>query len=124
MLEGLEGDSRIKQCKELLSDVCILWGTRWSIDFSWHTSEGVMYVYGMCGRFPISTITLERALGDLSTHIQFHRGGAHDSWEALVRYRSCLKRWNVPDTVTESTSGEGHQEKTSGTFWQAKKTRR
>lgn len=120
--EGLE-EERIRIIKSMLSDAVTLWGCRWGIDFSWHESDGVLYIYGI-SRLTIGTQTLERALGGLAQHILFHRGGPNDSWESLVRYRNCLTKWSVPDTVTESTSGGDHQEKASGAFWGAKKTRR
>nr|QMI57851.1 hypothetical protein [Chestnut teal chaphamaparvovirus] len=120
--EGLE-EQQQKIIKEMLSDAAVLWGTRWGADFTWHEVNGTMYIYGIM-RFTISNQTLERALGGLAQHIMFHRGGPNDSWEALVRYRNCLSKWSVPDTVTESTSGTEQQEKASAQFWGAKKTRR
>lgn len=117
-------DDRVKKIKELLTDASILWGSRWSIDFTWHAVNETLYIYGICGRLTIGVQTLERALGTLADHVRFHRGGPHDSWEQLVRYRSCLQKWQVPDVVTESTGGEGNQERPSSTFWAGKKTRR
>lgn len=121
---NIDDRARIDTIKELLQDAAILWGTRWSIDFTWHTSDSVLYIYGICGRLTIGVQTFERALGDLANHVHFYRGGPHDSWEQLVRYRNCIRKWNVPDAVTESTSGDGNQERPSSTFWGAGKKRR
>lgn len=121
----IDADQRqAETVRELLTDAITLWGCRWGLDFTWHVQDNITYVYAVSSRITISVNTLERALGDLAMHVNFHRGGPHDSWEQLVRYRHCMQKWRVPDTVTESSSGPDQQEKASAQFWGGKKTRR
>lgn len=110
--------------RELLSDAATLWGVRWNTDFSWHTVDGNDYIFAVLPRFTVGRETIERALGDLSLYIKFYRGGANDTWEALVKYKTCLGKWNVPDQVTaEYTSGESSKGGTLPASWGGKRAR-
>lgn len=117
----MPADELLKKEKEWLSDASVLWGARWGIDFSWHQCSGVSYIFGVQARFTVSEATLQRALGNLSEYICFHRGGPHSTWEELVRYQQCKEKWRVPDKVSDTTSGEGYQEQALAHSWGKRK---
>lgn len=120
-LAELTAEDMIAKEKEWLQDASILWGTRWSMDFSFHTIDGVTYIFSVQARFTVSEATLSRALGGLGAHISFHRGGPHSTWEELVRYQACKQKWRVPEKVSDPGSGEGYQEATPGLSWGKRK---
>lgn len=121
--EDLNGEEYKKKEKEFLSDLVVLWGSRWGIEFSFHVVDGITYVFGICAKFTIGDRTLKNALGLLQAHILYNRGGQHSTWEELVRYKTCKERWCVMEPVSESSSGDTASENQPGPSW-AKKFKR
>lgn len=117
-MEGSQLDDKIK---EMLEDACCLLGTRWGIEFTHHPHGGVLYAFGCQPRYPIGLQTALRALGDLSYHVRIHRGGAHDTVNQLIRYEECKRKYHVPETVHEDTSGEESRGNLTGPAWPRKR---
>nr|QMI57870.1 hypothetical protein [Chestnut teal chaphamaparvovirus] len=107
--------------KELLQDAVILLGTRWNMDFQFHTANDVLYAFGVCARFTVGIPTITRALGDLAVHVKFNRGGGTDVANTLIRYKECKEKYGVPDVVSEGSSGSDLPETQPGSYWQAKR---
>nr|WOX03045.1 nonstructural protein 3 [Psittaciform chaphamaparvovirus 5] len=91
--------------KTLLQDACTLIGCRWSMDMTIITLNDELYAYGLNTRFTVATQTIKNALGDLLEHVELLRGTAHSTAEELASYKRCKERWNVPDQVSDTTSG-------------------
>lgn len=107
--------------KQLLQDAVCLLGTRWNMDFQFHETNGILYAFGVCPRFTVGVQTIARALGDLSMHVKFNRGTGTDVAASLIRYKECKEKYNVPDVVSEGSSGQDNQETQPGSYWQPKK---
>lgn len=117
----MEGDQLDDNAKGMLEDACCLLGTRWGIEFSYHSDGGVLYAFGVQPRYPIGVQTVLRALGDLSCHVKVHRGGPHDTAAQLIKYQACRRKYNVPETVHEDTYGEASRDTASQPQWQKRK---
>ncbi|UOH27061.1 nonstructural protein 3 [Galliform chaphamaparvovirus 12] len=110
MIKDLSADAAELVKKELLNDFCVLLSCRWSMDCHIVTSKGEQYGFGSNTRITVGGQTIKNALGDLSCHIDFIRGTGSASAEELIAYRLCRRKWNVPESVSESSSGWEHQE--------------
>nr|WPV87706.1 nonstructural protein 3 NS3 [Chaphamaparvovirus anseriform 8] len=119
--DGLEPKALKEKEKEYLEDAACLLGCRWSIEISFTEHNGILYAFGSCARFTVGIPTIQRALGDLSSYVHFHRGTAHDTCANLIRYKACKEKWRVPETVTEGGSGESYQEQVLQQSWKRKK---
>nr|QMI57873.1 hypothetical protein [Chestnut teal chaphamaparvovirus] len=116
-LEGMDSNQRDEAIKGLLEDaVCLLTG-RWSIEATFLESKGITYGFLVCPRFAIGIPTAIRALGTLGDHIAIHRGGATSSGKELIRYIECKRQYEVPDVVSEGTSGDQDQPTGYQTSW-------
>lgn len=117
LLQDLHAEATRKQLKqEVMSDVKILIGTRWSMDMQTiETTQGEPLTYGINTRFMIGDKTIKNALGDLTDHVDFFRGNVNSTPEELMRYLQCKRKWNVPEVVTESTSSGWQESEQAGT---------
>nr|QMI57954.1 hypothetical protein [Wood duck chaphamaparvovirus] len=111
-LENMDSNQKEDKKKELLEDAIILLSGRWNMESTIMESNGIVYGFLVCPRFVVGIPTVIRALGDLGGHVHIHRGGPTDSGKQLIRYVECKKRYNVPDVVSEGSSGDVDQ--TSG----------
>lgn len=101
-----EGETYIRQCKQLIQDANILLGMRWNMEMSICTMGNNTYGFGANTRITVSNTTIRNALGTLTEHVDFLRGNPNNTCDDLVNYRMCKLKWSVPDQVTESgTSG-------------------
>lgn len=108
--------------KQLLLDFCTLIGVRWNMEVTLHNIGGIPYAFGKNNRFMVSDRTIANAIGGLINHLEFLKGSTENTVEDLERYKSCKEKWNVPDQVTESTSGWDPQEP-AGTSTASKRKR-
>nr|WOX03041.1 hypothetical protein [Psittaciform chaphamaparvovirus 4] len=91
--------------KQLLQDFVALLGIRWNMDIQVVPLDDELYAFGVNNRFTVSTQTMRNALGDLNEHVDFLRGNVSNIAEELVNFKRCKDKWNVPEIVSESTSG-------------------
>lgn len=108
--------------KQLLLDFCTLISVRWNMEVTLHHINGIPYAYGKNSRFVVSDRTINNAIGGLINHVEFLKGSTEHTLEDLERYKQCKEKWNVPDQVTESTSGWDPQEQ-AGTSTAMKRKR-
>ncbi|QMI57836.1 hypothetical protein [Chestnut teal chaphamaparvovirus 3] len=120
-LEGMEGTARDDKKKEFVDDAVLLLSIRWNLEPHIVESKGVLYGFLVCPRFNIGSQTIKRALGALHDSIEFHRGSGTDTATNLIRYIECKKKYQVPDIVSEGSSGDQEMGQTSGGFWQQTK---
>lgn len=110
LLQGLQDESAIQRIsRQLLADFNTLLGCRWNMEFSIVTIGNCMYAYGSNNRFTVSERTIRTAIGTLNDHVDILRGTHMNTAEELVNYKLCKEKWQVPETVTESSSGWGEQ---------------
>ena len=110
LIKDLSADAKEIVKKELLADFCVLLSCRWSMDCHVITNRGEHYAYGINNRITVGMQTIRNALGDLANQLELIRGTSSASHEELINYRTCKRKWNVPDAVTESSYGWEHQE--------------
>lgn len=89
----------------ILDDCCVLLGMRWNVEFTISNHGGKLYAFGSTTRFTVSNPTVCRGLGDLSAHVEFIRGSPAHTLSELVRYKECRDKWNVPEILSESSTG-------------------
>lgn len=108
-------EKRLQVKQQLLSDACCLIQVRWNMDMTIHMVHGECYGYGNNSRFTVGQNTIRNALGDLGNHVKFLRSAPGLTLEELTNYKTCKEKWNVPDQVTESSSGwdQNQSEQTS-----------
>lgn len=104
LLHGLSDVSRTTIAKELLNDAATLIGYRWNLDVIQLTINGTPYAYTNNSRFNLSASTVKTALGTLTEHIDFQKGGYNTTAEQAVHYRECKLKWQVPEQVTDPTT--------------------
>lgn len=109
MISALTEDSaeRMKRC--LLSDACTLLSVRWSMDVAVISNGNQIYAYGVNTRFNVAERTIRNALGDLCEHVDLLRGTSHNTSDELVNFKECKEKWNVPEMVSDTSSGWGEQ---------------
>lgn len=111
MLSHAMDESKERIIKQLLKDACILLGCRWNMDLQIMQLEGQWYAYGVNTRITVGDKTIKTALGDLTQHVEFIRSTSTTSANDLADYQRCRERWNVPESVTDSSSGWAQQER-------------
>lgn len=97
----------------ILGDAQCLWGMRWGMDFTKLTIDHNRYIHGNNLRFTAGNETIRAALGDLAEHVDFIRSTPNITPEDIVRYKECLKKWNVKDPTMTSSSGTDDKERPS-----------
>lgn len=75
------------------------------MDMSIKDINGCKYAYGTNPRITVSERTIKNAIGGLANHVDFIRSIASTSAEDLASYEQCRRKWNVPESVSESTFG-------------------
>lgn len=110
LLEGVTEHAADQVIQQLLKDFICLLSVRWNMELQVVTVNGVKYAYGCNTRITASERTIRNAIGDLAAHVDFIRSTASVGAEDLANYRSCKLKWNVPETVTDSTYGSGGSE--------------
>ncbi|UOH27025.1 nonstructural protein 3 [Chaphamaparvovirus galliform4] len=120
-LQNLAEEQRIAKKKEMLEDTVTLLCGRWGMEGTCLEDRGDLYAFFSCSKFVVSSATIIRALGDLSSCVKFHRGGPADKAEFLIRYRQCLQKYNVQDKVSDAFSGGEYEGNSVGTNWNANK---
>nr|QRK03700.1 nonstructural protein 3 [Chaphamaparvovirus galliform3] len=123
-LTNMEDQQRYNKKKEILEDVITLLCGRWGMEGTFMEHSGDLYAFFCCTKFVVSTATLVRAVGDLGSCVKFHRGGSADKPEFLIRYRECLRKYNVAEKVSDAFSGGEYAENAVGTSWNANKRQR
>lgn len=104
-----ESERSAEVINTLLSDAMVLIGIRWSMDMQKLTNNGNQYAFGLNQRFTVSNATIRNALGELTEHVDFLRGTVQNTADDLIRFKECRDRWNVPEIVSEGSSGWGEQ---------------
>lgn len=123
LLQDVSEETRKRLIRELLRDFSSLLGVRWQMDINLIEYHNTQYAYGNNARITVGERTIRNAMGDLANHVEILRGGANSTAEDLANYKAAKAKWNVPDTVTDSTSsGWGGQEQ-AATSWAAKRQR-
>lgn len=102
--------SRETMERELLQDAACLLGCRWSMNVTLDAYDNILYAYGTNNRITVSNATIHKALGDLNEHVDFIRSTPNTDFETLARYQRCRRKWNVPDQVSDTSSGWGDTE--------------
>lgn len=105
LIRNLDEPAAERVSRQLLIDFNTLLGCRWNMELSIHTIGNRLYAYGANNRFSVSDRTIRNAIGTLTEHIDILRGSHTTSVEDLVHYKACKEKWQVPETVTESSSG-------------------
>lgn len=104
-LAGKNDRDRDRAITDLLGDACVLLGMRWGVEYTVSDIGGTHYAFAIITRFTVSNQGIERALGDLSSHVRFLRGNPAHTMYDLIRYKECKEKWKVPDPSTESYTG-------------------
>lgn len=114
---GLDEEQRMDKEKTFIEDAITLLSGRWGMEGTVMEDSGHLYGFLTCPRFVVSTATILRALGSLADTIKFHRGSSTDRGEALIRYKKCLDKYEVPEKVSSDTFGGDFGDQGSSSSW-------